>query len=121
MSFECLLDHTCDIYHIVKAEKSPGFNLPPSPSFSYDKTPDICEQKCHFGVHSMSSAVVQNEPQNILEARIKLYLPIDTDIRINDKIVECSTGLEFTAELPRHIRNHHISVYIKRIERQKPL
>lgn len=50
MSLEDLLDHTCDIYHILKGEASPGYGLPASPAFSYPKEPDIIGQDCHFGV-----------------------------------------------------------------------
>ncbi len=56
-----------------------------------------------------------------MDARIKLVLPIGTDIRLNDRIVNCDTGYEYTAEIPQNIQNHHIYVYIKRTERQRPL
>lgn len=121
MAFEDFLDHTCDIYHIVKGKASPGYNLPSSPSFEYSKTPDISGQECHFGVRSMSISINQQEPQNVLEGKIKLTLPAGTDIRLNDKIVECSTGLEYTAETPRNIRGHHTFVYIQRVDKQKAL
>ena len=39
MSLEALLNHTCDIYHIQKEGKSPGFGLAASPSFSYPEEP----------------------------------------------------------------------------------
>lgn len=118
---EDFLDHTCNIYHLQKGRDSPGYNLPESSSFSYSDAPDIAGQMCHFGVRSQSVSITQSEPMNIMEARIKLTLPIGTDIRINDKIVDCTTGMEYTAEQPRNIRNHHMFVYIKRIEVQKPL
>lgn len=121
MAFEDFLDHKCDIYHIVKDKASPGYNLPSSASFSYNKAPDISGQTCHFGVRSMSVSVIQKEPQNVLEGKIKLTLPVGTDIRLNDKIVDCLTGLEYTSETPRNIRGHHMFVYIQRVERQKPL
>ena len=41
MSLEALLDHKCDIYHIREEGKSPGYNLPASPHFSYLEEPDI--------------------------------------------------------------------------------
>lgn len=121
MSLENLLDHFCDIYHIQEGEDSPGYNLPSAPSFSYSETPDIVGQRCHFGVKSQSVTITQSEPANLMEAKIKLTLPMGTDIRLNDRIVDCSTGFEYTAEQPRNIRNHHIFVYVKRTEKQKPL
>ena len=121
MSLEALLNHTCDIYHIVAATESPGYNLPESPSFSYPDEPDISGQTCHFGVKSASVTVTQTAPANLLDAKIKLTLPLGTDIRINDKVVDCDTSLEYTAENPVTVRNHHMFVYIQRIDRQKEL
>lgn len=121
MSLEMLLDHLCDIYHIQEGQTSPGYGLAASPSFSYAEKPDIEAQSCHFGVRSQSVSISQTAPANIMEAKIKLTLPIDTDIRLNDKIVDCETGLEYTAEQPRSIRGHHKFVYIKKVGGQQAL
>lgn len=121
MSFETLLDHTCDIYHIQKSEASPGFNLPSSPSFHYAKEPDLAAVPCHFGVKSSTAVIVQADPQANYEAKIKLSLPAGTDVRLNDKIVDRASGYEYTAEIPRNIRGHHIAVTIRRTGRQEPL
>lgn len=121
MSLENLLNHLCDIYHIQEEQASPGYSLPSSPSFSYPEQPDISEQKCHFGVRSQSVTVTQTAPANLMDAKIKLTLPIGTDVRLNDKIVDCTTGLEYTAEQPVNIRGHHVFVYIKMIGEQKAL
>ena len=114
MSLENLLNHTCDIYHIIEGEASPGFNLPASPSFSYPKKPDIKAQACHFGVRSASISITQTAPINLMDARIKLTLPVGADVRLNDKIVDCDTGQEYTAEQPINVRDHHLFVYIKK-------
>jgi hypothetical protein len=121
MALEDFFDHKCNIYHIIKGEATPGYGLPASPSFSYAAEPDISEQECHFGVKSQSVTIVQLEPQKAIDAKIKLTLPAGTDIRLNDKIVDCDTGLEYTAEIPHNIRGHHIFVYIKKEEAQKPI
>lgn len=121
MAIEDFFDHECDIYHVISESASPGYNLPSSPVFSYGEEPDEVSVPCHFGVKSMSVTVTQTQPANILDAKIKLTLPTGTDIRINDKIVEPTTGLEYTAELPRNVRGHHLFVYIKRNEQQRPL
>lgn len=114
-------DHTCDIYHLQSEGASPGFNLPASPSFSYPSEPNESAVRCHFGVKSASVTVTQTEPANMLDAKIKLTLPVETDIRLNDKIVWPETGFIFTAELPRNIRGHHKFVYVKRVDAQRPL
>lgn len=121
MAFENFLNHTCDIYHITKEGKSPGYGLDASPSFYYPEEPDIKEQACHFGVKSASVTVTQTAPANLLDAKIKLTFPIGTDVRLNDKIVDCDTKLEYTAENPVNVRNHHIFVYIKRNKGQEAL
>ena len=121
MAIEDFFNHTCDIYHIVSEGTSPGYNLPSSPSFSYPATPDEASVPCHFGVKSFSYSIQQTQPKNEYDVKIKLALPIGTDIRLNDKVVEPTTGYEYTAELPRNVRNHHLFVYLKRTDAQKPL
>ena len=120
---EDFFDHTCDIYHIQESSASPGFNLPSSPKFTYPDIPDISDHPCHFGIKSQAVTIGQTEPVNLMDAKIKLTLPIGTDVRLNDKIVDCLTNLEYTAELPHNIRGHHIFVYIKTtsLGRQKDL
>ena len=115
MSLEALLDHTCDIYHIKSQAKSPGYNLPASPRFFYEKEPNEAGVPCHFAVKSQTVTVTQTQPANIMDAKIKLTLPIGTDIRINDKIVWCETGREYTAEMPRNIRGHHLFAFVKAV------
>ena len=121
MSLENLLNHKCDIYHLSKTKKSPGFGLQPSIVSGYPDKPDEKGVICHFGVESLETSVTQKNPQNILQEKIKLTLPVGTDVRINDKIVDCESGLEYTAERPKPIRNHHIFVYIKRTKEQEAL
>jgi hypothetical protein len=120
MGFDALLNHTCDIYHIVKDDTSPGFGLPDSPAFSYSGTPDISAMRCHFNLRG-ALRVSQNEPYASLDGRVKLNLPLETDVRINDKIVHLETGYEYVAEAPTRIRNHHIIVYLRRTDGQVKL
>lgn len=121
MSLGNFLDHKCDIYHLKKFKSTVGYGLSDTVSFDYGDVPDLKNVICHFGVESLDSSVEHKNPQNILTERIKLTLPIGTDIRINDKVVDCETGLEYTAERPRNIRGHHIFVYIKRTKEQEAL
>lgn len=121
MSLEALLDHQCDIYHITSTSQSPGYGLPASSVFSYPDEPDLSSVPCHFGIHSRSVTLDQKEPMQIMDSRIKLTLPIGTDVRINDKIIDCDTGYEYTAEEPHNIRDHHIFVYIRKETAQQPL
>jgi hypothetical protein len=121
VGFSDFLQHRCDIYHIQREDKSPGYNLPSSPTFSYPEEPDLENVSCHFGTKSSTVNVVQQEPQMVYEARIKLALPWGTDIRVNDKIIDCETGYEYTAEIPRKHRNHHLTVMVTRRANQEAL
>lgn len=122
MAFDSLLDHTCDIYHVRKTSKSPGYGLPSSPSFSYDEEPDLAAVPCHFSTKTGTVGgitVIQREPHASFEAKMKLVLPLGTDVRLNDKIV--GLGYEYTAEIPRTVRNHHVIVMLHRTDAQEPL
>ena len=113
--FMDFLDHKCDIYHALEEENSPGYGLPGSIVHSYPSKPDIENQVCHFAVKSAIITIVQENPTNDMDARIKLTFPFGVDVRVNDKIVSRETGYEYIAEVPRYPRNHHTFVYIKRV------
>ena len=123
MSVEDFFDHSCDIYHLIKDENSPGYNLPSSPSHKYPATADESGVSCHFTVRvGNNTSLTQNEPQNDYSARIKLNLPVGTPIKMNDKVVDLTTELEYTAVTPpRNIRGHHIIVYVERTREQTAL
>ena len=121
MAFGDFLQHSCDIYHIRKTEVSPGYNLPSSPTFSYPDEPDERAVPCHFSVRSGRADVKQYEPQAKYEARLKLTLPIGTDVRVNDKIIDRGAGYEYTAEIPRNVRGHHMVVMVTRTAGQEAL
>jgi hypothetical protein len=114
LAIEDFFDHKCDIYHSKKETVSPGYNLPGSPKFSYGSVPDIENVDCHFHVKNSSITIVQEEVVNRYEDHVKLALPAGTDIRLNDRVINRDTGLVYTAELPRNIRDHHIAVYLQR-------
>ena len=111
---EDFFNHKCNIYHAIDIGKSPGYGLPTSEEYSYPDLPDISNQICHFAVKSSTLTIVQNNPTNDLDARIKLTLPFGVDVHVNDKIVSNETGYAYIAEVPRHPQNHHTFVYIKR-------
>ena len=123
MSFEAMLNHKCDVYHIRKADMSPGYNLPGSPQFSYPDMPDIEGLQCHFNIRtgSQTRVVIQNAPEADYQAKIKLVVPLSADIRLNDKIVDIDTGYEYTAEIPIRVRDHHKFVMVHRTAAQEPL
>lgn len=121
MAIEDFFDHTCDLYHLIREDGSPGYGLPNSPEFSYPMKPDAENISCHFSVRGASTTITQQEPQNTLDATLKLTLPNGTDIRIGDKVVDRTDGIEYTAGKPRNIRGHHITVQLYRTDGQVSL
>lgn len=121
MSFSDFLDHTCSIYHLQRGEdKDLGYGLRGEPSFDYPSEPDILNVACHF--NSTSSNMTQKEPNNDLDLRTKLNLPVGTDLRLLDKVVWREKGLEFTViSKPRTVHGHHVYAYVERGRVQKPL
>ena len=125
MSFSDFLDHTCDIYHMEKGQnKELGFGLEGEPSFDYPDNPDESSVPCHF--NSTSTSLKQKEPNDDLEIRTKLNLPLGTDLRLLDKVIWNDTGLEYTViSPPRTVRSRqgvgHVYAYVERQMIQKPL
>ena len=115
MAWEDMLNHHCDIYHLQKESDVLGFGVTDDEHFVYPSKADLEDVECHFHVKEGRYIIMQNEPVNNYDARIKVSLPSGTDIRVNDKVVSKETGFSYIAELPRVIRNnHHIIVYCKR-------
>ena len=118
MAWEEFLNHTCDLYHVISTDTSPGYSLPASPLHSYPDKPDEESVPCHFaqgGSGGTVNTMVQRLPEHDYEDRIKLVLPFGTDVRLNDKVVDHRTGHIYYAEIPRIVHgNHHIYVYVKR-------
>lgn len=115
MAIEDFFDHKCDIYHLTGSAQKRGYGLPDSRVYQYPEQPDISGQPCHFSVKSGNVAIIRQEPQKELDASHKLTLPNGTDIRVSDRIVDCDTGYEYEAEVPRNIRGHHIAVMVRRV------
>lgn len=113
MAIEDMLNHRCSIYHLREETTSPGFGLPGQATYSYPDTPDLTGVPCHFNVGA-NTQMIQESPFNTYLYTGKLNLPVGTDIRLNDKVVNETSGLEFTAQVPQDIRGHHMTVTIQR-------
>lgn len=112
MAFEDLLDHKCDIYHMMKEKTDVGYGIEQG-KYSYPKIPDIVDVQCHFNVNA-NATLTQTESANEFIYTGKLQLPAGTDIRVNDKVIDKDTGLVYMAEMPHNIRDHHVMVTIQR-------
>lgn len=114
MAIEDFFDHQCDIFHLIGEVKARKYGLPDGKVYKYSDKADISGQVCHFSVKNGTFNISQAEPQNELNVSLKLVLPVNVDIRINDKVVDCSNGYEYIAEAPRNIRGHHLTVWVHR-------
>ena len=116
--FDDFLNHTCDVYHLSETPGEATYGIPGAEtesSFSYPNKADIEGAICHFQVKSSPIQIIAGEPDTEAQGRIKITFPIDTDIRINDRITSKETGLSYIAELPRVVHgNHHLIVYARR-------
>lgn len=116
---ENFFNHKCDIYHLKENPVDVGFGFDTQDiKYEYESSPSIANLSCHFHSKSLSNTIQQTEPMNNLSIVRKLSLPIGTDVRVNDKVVDCNTGLEYTAQLPVPIQNHHITVVLTRTSKQ---
>ena len=116
---EDFFDHHCNIFHLKRCKEEIGYGIKNADTkFYYDDVPDIVEQACHFHVKLKNTKFFQGDPDKKLIIIRKLSLPIGTDVRVNDKIVDCNTGLEYTAQFPDNIRSHHITVLLTREQEQ---
>lgn len=112
MALSDFFDHTCNIHHIQTNSTNLGYNIEDK-EYYYSDTADIENIPCHFYVKTLEQ-FIHSEPQPMVTGRMKLALPIDTDIRTNDKVVNNVTGLSYIAEVVHNIRGHHIMVYLFR-------
>lgn len=114
MSLLNLLDNKCDIYHLNNKSVNVGYSLPEHQTFNYDDVANEKSIKCHFSKDSNYNTI-KGEPFNSIKISIELILPINTDIRLNDKIVDLETNEKYTAGVPKKIRNSHVVVKIRQI------
>lgn len=112
MAIEDFFNHTCNIYHIQSKNVDYGYGINNTENY-YSDMPDLEEIPCHFYIKT-TEQLVYNKPQPQVTTRMKLALPIGTDIRPFDKVVNNVTGIEYRAEMPHNIRDHHIMVYLLR-------
>lgn len=116
---EDFFEHTCNIFHLKSRNKKIGYGIKNADTeFYYDDVPDIANQNCHFHLKLKNTKFFQSGPDKKLIIIRKLSLPVGTDVRVNDKIVDCKTGLDYTAQFPDNIRSHHITVLLTRDQEQ---
>lgn len=113
--FEDFLNHKCDIFHLVEKKKAAGYGIKIGNVMEIEDEPSLVDIPCHFHIgQSNSLRVNQEKPYSAFSGETKLTLPIGTDIRINDIVRDCDTGLKYRADLPNKVQDHHITVTIRR-------
>lgn len=113
MSFDSLLDDLCDIYFIKERTVGGVYGTPSRKETYYEDSPDLPNIPCHF--NKVGSPVPsQQDPKNEYTYDRKLNLPINTQISSMDKVVNKMDGIVYYAGIPDNIRNHHISVPLKK-------
>lgn len=113
MSIEDLFDHSCNIFHIVKTSTPKGYGLPNQNAYSYSEVPDLESIPCHFKQVVDGVSITLNSPNKELQGDFILKLPIGTDIRTNDKVIDLESNLVYTAHVPRSVRDNHVKVKLK--------
>lgn len=109
MSYESLLTHRCNVYHLTQTAGSGKFGIPAEDlqkDSSYPPQADLTDVPCRFITKNQS--ITQGEPNNVIVETFKVHFLIDADVRINDKVVW--EGTEYYLQKPNSINNHHIEV-----------
>lgn len=109
MSYEDLLEHECDIFHLQSESVDSGFGIPSEDRqsrFFYGDSPDVTEQSCYFT--EKTQTITQGEPNREIHQTFLVHFPIEADIQLNDKVVW--EGITLKAQKPRNIKDHHIEV-----------
>lgn len=113
MSYEYMLIHECDIYHLKSREGSGNFGIPDKDvqrETYYKDKPDIKGQICYLS--EKSQGLTQAEPNHVIVQTYLAHFPIDANIKINSKVFW--EGITLKAQKPRNIRNHHQEVILVR-------
>lgn len=124
MGINSFFNHKCEIYHEIKTPDSTAYSTLDSQSTTnnYPETPDITDLRCHFSTNDEGVRTTQGDPQRNVDWNDTLALPIGTDIRYSDKVVDLTQDITYTVEKPiRKIRNNHIKVRLITLEVQQDL
>lgn len=112
MPIEMLFDHECDIYKCNKKQSAKGYGLPSGEEYDYPKNPDLVDIPCHFK-SAESITISKNSPALSLSGDIILKLPIGTDIKQNDRVLDKRTNIMYVAYTPVPVRGNHLKVKLK--------
>lgn len=115
MSIKNLMRDKVDIYKLKKREGKTSYGVPSQDEYYYEDTPDYKDVKCSFQKSGYRLSIVQKEPFQEITETYNLYLPVDTDIDENDKVV--FKNREYYAGIPFSYRNY-IKVELERDDKR---
>ena len=121
MSFEAMLCDRCDIYHMRTELEQMSHGLPGQALPHYPDEPDEAGVPCHFQVRGIQGHVSDDGRRRTYTADARVNFPLYADIRTNDKVVDCQSGMEYMVAIPRVIHGHHIIADVWRTAKQEPL
>lgn len=106
MSFDSMLIHRCDVYHLTNEPQPTKYGVPQQAKRSYAETPDLADVPCYW--QEQSQTVAQGQPNKTITQVYLVIFPPTADVRVNDKVI--FKGAEFTLQVPNDMRGHHWEV-----------
>lgn len=103
MSLDSLLVHKCDIFHITTTSQGTSFGVPQKAKYGYPTEADLKDVPCY--VKEINQTISQGQPNNSIIQVIRITFSINTDIRLNDKILY--NGSNYILQVPTNIRDSH--------------
>ena len=114
--------HTCNVFSSISTPIPPSYGLKISDtSISYNDSPEMNNCPCFFGSSNTAPKITFSEPINTYDGHDEVSLPVGTNIKKGDKIVDLRNNIEYTAGFPEDIRGKYISVPLYRKAEQERL
>lgn len=111
MSYDHMLIHSCDVYHLKKDTQAGKYGLPSEETYAYPEAPDIAQEPCYF--YRKQAAVIQLEPNQQVTERYMVHFSPRSAIKHNDKVIYNDVAYVIRNPLP--IRGHHIEAEAERM------
>ncbi len=111
MSYDHMLIHRCDVYHLKQEPTTGKFGIPGETKYTYPVAPDIAQEPCYF--YRKQAAVIQLEPHQEVTERYMMHFSPISAIQHNDKVIYNDVAYVIRNPLP--IRGHHIEAEAERM------
>lgn len=98
-----LMTHTVDVYHLHKKQGETSFGVPEQDVYFYNDQPEYSELMCSVQ-RRFDPSVQPREPFVEITEDLKIYFPLGTELKENDKVV--FQGNEYLLGVPFTFRTH---------------